>query len=70
MTNYYFAYNRGLVDLGPDQVTEGTSSSASSDFELRVLSTNNPTVLDIVQALEAIARYLEDGRFTATPFLG
>lgn len=69
MTNYYMALTRGAVDIGPDQVVEGTSSDASADFEFRVLSTNTPTRLDMILALEAFRRYIEDGRPAALPYL-
>jgi len=72
MTQYFLSLNRGQVDMGPDQVVEGTSSAGPTtvDFELRISSLNSPTSLDIVTAVEALLRYVQDGRFTTLPFLG
>lgn len=61
MASIYIGLNRGVVDKGPDQVTEG-SSSGSTDVELRFDTGKGLTRLEIVEITNALIRYLEDGR--------
>jgi hypothetical protein len=67
MTSLSYSLSRGALD-DPDKITVGTSAPGSGDFELRVnLTTNTPTRADIILALEAFTRRLEDGRNTDVP---
>ena len=62
MANTYVAINRGAPTLVPANFTVGSSSSASSDFELRIAALdgqgNVPTRKDVFIALEAFQNYL------------
>lgn len=64
MADIYIGYNFG-ADLSPDQATEG-ASTGSTDVELRISTTNLATAkatrLDVLLIMEAIERYLSDGR--------
>ncbi len=69
MANVYLSLNQGQADMGPDEVTEGSSSTASNDVEVRIAvpgaGGTNLYRSEIVQILERIIEYIEDGR-TAT----
>lgn len=72
MANNYVAINRGLDGFKISDFTLGTSSSASSDFELRVANLDGqgavPTRKDVVIALKAMTRVIESGAvFTTFP---
>ena len=61
MSNHYFAINRGLS--GISDFTLGTSSSSSSDIELRVANADGQgkamTREDVLLALKAFERLFE-----------
>ena len=61
MASIFIGVNRGVVDKGPDALTEG-AATGGTDVELRFDTSKGLTRLEIIQAMEAIERYLEDGR--------
>lgn len=70
MAHVYIGYNVG-GDYSPDQATEGSSSTTTLDVELRIDvpanaggGGNSVTMsrLEITLILEAIQRYILDGR--------
>lgn len=69
MANVYLSLNQGAADMGPDEVTEGSSSTAGNDVEVRIAvpgaGGSNLYRLEIVNALRRIEEYILDGR-TAT----
>jgi hypothetical protein len=72
MSNHYVAINRGRDGFKISDFTLGASSSASSDFELRVADldaqSHTPTRKDIVISLKAMIRLIESGAiFTTFP---
>lgn len=60
MASIYIGYNRG-ADLSPDQATEG-ASTGSMDVELRIDTGKGLNRGEIILILEAIERYIADGR--------
>lgn len=62
MASQYFGYNRG-TDLSPNAITTGTSTG-STDVEVRIDLTKGITRQDAYLILEAVIRYIEDGRST------
>lgn len=62
MASQYFGYNRG-TDLSPNAITTDTSSG-STDVELRIDLTKSITRQDAKLIVDAIMRYIEDGRST------
>jgi hypothetical protein len=56
MANQYYGVNKG-VDM-VSYVTVGTSSTATTDCEVRVLSTHSMTRLDVIKALDVIRKYI------------
>lgn len=60
MASIFIGYNRG-ADQSPDQATEG-SSTGSTDIELRVDTGKGWTRSEVQEYIEAIKRYLLDGR--------
>jgi hypothetical protein len=72
MSNEYYAINRGQEGFKISDFTIGTSTSASSDIELRVatVDANGKTMTrkDIHNALKSLMRVLESGAsFTNFP---
>lgn len=72
MANIFIGVNQEAVTAGffnVDEVTTGTASTASLDFELRIA---NPTTSgktykqDIIDALDVIRAYILDDRASAT----
>jgi hypothetical protein len=65
MSNHFIAINRGLGGFKVSDFTTGTSTSASSDVELRIADVdgqgNAMTRKDVLIALEAFERQLESG---------
>jgi hypothetical protein len=68
MANLYYSTTRG-AGVSADAVVVGSSSTASADFELRVLSTNTPTRKDVELAIRAIRNRLLDPRYSEFPGL-
>lgn len=60
MADIFIGYNRG-ADLSPDKATEG-SSTGSTDVELRIDTGKGLTRQEVTDIVEAITRYLNDGR--------
>ena len=59
MANHFFSINRGLDGLKPDQITRGTSTVSTDDVELRVADAASLTKRDVIMALEAFKRLME-----------
>lgn len=66
MANLYFSTTRG-AGASADAITVGSSSAATADFELRVLSTHSPTKKDVELAIRAIRNRLLDPRYNEYP---
>jgi hypothetical protein len=70
MSNHYVAINRGLDGFKSSDFTFGTSSSASSDIELRIADVDGQgkaiTRMDIQKALRALERELASGAIFST----
>jgi hypothetical protein len=70
MSNHFFAINRGLEGFKISDFTTGTSSSSSTDVEVRVADVDAQgkalTRKDAVLALRAIARAIESGPLVTT----
>ena len=62
MASQYYGYNRG-TNLSPNAITTGTSTG-STDVEVRIDLTKGITRQDAYLILEAVIRYIEDGRST------
>ena len=62
MASQYYGFNRG-TDLSPNAITTGTSTG-STDVEVRIDLTKGITRQDAYLILEAVIRYIEDGRST------
>lgn len=60
MASIFIGFNRG-ADLSPDKVTEGASTGAT-DVELRIDTGKGLTRQEVTVIMEAIERYLNDGR--------
>jgi hypothetical protein len=71
MANHFIAINRGVSGGKISDFTFGTSSSASSDFELRIgnvdAQSNVPTDKDVILALEAFKRVILSYLYTTFP---
>jgi len=72
VANSYFAINRGLDGFKINDFTTGTSSSASSDIELRVASVDGQgkvmTRMDVEKALKALERAFASGQIMIGTF--
>lgn len=70
MANQFFAINRGTDGFKISDFTLGTSSSASSDIELRVAAVdgqgNVMTRKDVEIALRAFERLFAEGKLVST----
>lgn len=70
MSNHFAAINRGLDGFKITDFVFGTSSSASSDIELRIADVDGQgkvmTRKDVVIALEAFKREILSGRIFQT----
>ncbi len=60
MASIFIGYNRG-ASLDPGNATEG-ASTGSTDVELRIDTGKGLTRQDVALIVEAIERYLNDGR--------
>lgn len=65
MSSEYIGFNVD-ADYSPDQATVGTSTG-STDVELRIDLTKVTSRMQALLIIEAITRYIEDGR---TSFMG
>lgn len=63
MASVSFGLNRNVVDYSPDRITVGTLAITTNDVELRWDNTKGLTRREIIMALKAFERRLEDGRF-------
>jgi hypothetical protein len=70
MSNHYVAINRGLEGTKINDFTLGTSSTASTDVEVRIADVdgqgNTMKRKDVVLALRAIIRAIESGPLVTT----
>lgn len=70
MSNHFVAINRGTDGFKISDFTFGTSSSASSDVELRIADVDGQSKVmtrkDIIIALEAFERAIESGAILTT----
>jgi hypothetical protein len=70
VSNHYVAINRGKDGFKISDFTLGTSSSASSDFELRIADVDGQgktmTRRDVVVALESFKRSILSGAILTT----
>ena len=63
MASIYAGLNRGSQDMDPDTVNKNVgTSTASVDVEVRMDETKGLTRVDIVRILEAVMRWVNDGR--------
>lgn len=66
MASVFIGTNFGK-DYSPDNLSEGSSTN-TVDVEIQINTTNmasaKATRLDVIQIMEAIIRYIEDGRTT------
>lgn len=60
MASHYLSLNRGKSGFASVDFTTGTSSTGTDQIELRVLDGAGLTKLDLVSALEAIERFVND----------
>jgi hypothetical protein len=69
MANVYISLNQGQADMGPDEVTESSSSTSGADVELRIAVPGaggaNLYRSEIIDIVERLLEYIADGR-TAT----
>lgn len=67
MSALSFSLSRGVDGFQISDFTIGTSAPGAGDFELRIdLTTNTPTRLDVIKALEAFERAIESGAIFST----
>lgn len=52
-------------EIEPDEITTGTSAPGAGDIEVRINLANFNSNLQIIRALEAFIRRLEDGRYAS-----
>lgn len=71
MSNHFIAINRGLSGSKISDLTFGTSSSSSSDFELRIADVDGQSKVvtdkDVLLALEAFRQAIISRLFTTFP---
>lgn len=60
MSNHFLSINRGKDGLKSSDVTTGSSSTAGDDVELRIADGASLKRLDVIKALEAFRRFLEN----------
>ena len=66
MASHYLSLNRGKSGFASVDFTTGTSSASTDHVELRVLDGAGLTKLDLVSALEAFERFVNDPKRMAT----
>jgi hypothetical protein len=66
MANHYISINRGKDGSQATDFTTGASSTAGDDIELRIADGASLSRLDVVIALKAFERYLEENQGSAT----
>lgn len=65
MSDHFIAINRGFDGFKLEDFTTGTSTSAAADIELRIADGASLTRKDVMIALEAFERYIENKDFNA-----
>ena len=65
MADHYIAINRGVQGFRQTDFTTGTSSSAGSGIELRILDGAGWNKKEAVQAIKAFERFLETAPWVA-----
>lgn len=66
MASVSFGLNRG-ADQSPDQITVGTVAASGNDVVVSIDQTKNITREEAFLILEAISRYILDGRNASLP---
>lgn len=56
MAQWFFSVNRGQTQQSGNVIV--ATSAPSKDVYLQILSTNNPTRNDVIQAMRAIEKYI------------
>lgn len=62
MADHFVAVARGVQGTKYSDFTVGTSSSATSLFELRILDGVTPTKMEVQIAIEAFERFFENAQ--------
>lgn len=62
MADHFVALARGVEGTKYSDFTTGTSSSAASLFELRILDGVTPTKTEVLKALEAFERFFQNAQ--------
>jgi len=65
MADHFIALNRGVEGFKQNDFTTGTSSSAASGIELRILDGEGWTKKDVHNAIEAFMRFFENAQWVA-----
>lgn len=60
MADHFVSLNQGEDGLKSGDFTTGTSTTATDDIELRVLDGQGLTKLDLIRALDAFKRFVQD----------
>ena len=60
MADHFVALARGVEGTKYSDFTVGTSSSATSLFEVRILDGVTPTKVEVLKAMEAFERFFEN----------
>lgn len=58
MASHYLSINRGVPGAKDTDFTYGTASTATDDFEFRILDGKGSNIKDTLLALEAFQRFL------------
>ena len=71
MSNHFIAINRGVSGMKISDFTFGTSSTASTDVEVRIADVDAQgavmTDKDVILGLKAVIRALESNLYTTFP---
>ena len=71
MSNHFIAINRGVPGMKISDFTYGTSSTASTDVEVRIADVDAQgavmTDKDVILGLKAVIRALESSLYTTFP---
>lgn len=66
MADHFVALARGVEGTKYSDFTTGTSSSATSLFEVRILDGVTPTKTEVMKAMEAFERFFENQQQVVT----